>query len=72
MEETFHVDIAGAFGLNIVRIGQMGEQCRSHNLFRVLYAMGIAFAHEGFDVNVSKGMAVLEKNLARDSEHFVA
>ena len=72
MADTFHVEIAGAFGLDIVRIGQMGEQCRSHNLFRVLYAMGMAFAHEGMDVNLSRGMAVLEKNLASDREHFLA
>ena len=71
MADTFHVDISGAFGLNIVRIGQMGEQCRSHNLFRVLHAMGMSFKQFGVDLNVSKGMAMLEEKLSQDDRHFV-
>ncbi len=71
MADTFHVEISGAFGLDIVRIGQMGEQCRSHNLFQVLYAMGMSFKHFGGDLNISKGMAILEENLAQDDKHFV-
>src|SRR5262245_51824183 len=43
MTRAFRVEISGAFGLNIVRIGQMGEQCRSHNLFKTLYALGMSF-----------------------------
>ena len=71
MAETFHVEIAGAFGLPIVRIGQMGEQCRSQNLFKTLYAMGMSFKHEGIDLKISTGMASLEDHLAPDPEHFV-
>ena len=71
MVKTFHVEISGAFGLPIVRIGQMGEQCRSHNLFRVMYAMGVSFRQCGVDVNLSEGMATLERNLAKDRDHFV-
>ena len=71
MSDTFQVEISGAFGLDIVRIGQMGEQCRSQNIFKVLYAMGMAFKHEGYELDVSAGMANLEKNLAQDSENFV-
>ena len=71
MTDTFHVEISGAFGLNIVRIGQMGEQCRSHNLFRVLHAMGMSFKQFGVDLNVSKGMAMLEEHLSQDSRNFV-
>ena len=71
MADTFHVEISGAFGLDIVRIGQMGEQCRSYNLFRVIYAMGMSFKHFGIDLNISKGMAVLEENLVKDEQHFV-
>ncbi len=71
MAKTFHVEIAGAFGLPIVRIGQMGEQCRSQNLFKTLYALGMSFRHEGFDLNISTGMAALEDNLAPDPDHFV-
>ena len=72
MANIFSVEIAGAFGLRIVRIGQMGEQCRSHNLFKTLYAMGMAFKHEGYKVDISAGMAETEKNLSRDRDIFVA
>jgi alanine-glyoxylate transaminase/serine-glyoxylate transaminase/serine-pyruvate transaminase len=71
MTDTFHVEISGAFGLNIVRVGQMGEQCRSYNLFRVLYAMGMSFKHVGVDLDIAKGMAILEENLVKDEKHFV-
>lgn len=66
MTEKFHVEISGAFGLNIVRIGQMGEQCRSHNLFKTLYAMGMGFRQEGIALQVSEGMATMEKRLAEN------
>lgn len=71
MAEKFNVEIAGAFGQNIVRIGQMGEQCRSHNLFKTLYAMGISFQQQGCQLNVSEGLASMEKQLAGDPQHFV-
>lgn len=71
MVDTFHVEISGAFGMNIIRIGQMGEQCRSHNLFRTLYAMGMSFKRAGVELNVAAGMAILEKNLAKDVNTFV-
>jgi alanine-glyoxylate transaminase / serine-glyoxylate transaminase / serine-pyruvate transaminase len=64
MSTQFGVEIAGAFGLEIVRVGQMGEQCRSHHLFRTLYAMGTAFLTEGVSLDVAGGMAELEKALA--------
>jgi alanine-glyoxylate transaminase/serine-glyoxylate transaminase/serine-pyruvate transaminase len=71
MINTFKVEISGAFGLDIVRIGQMGEQCRSHNLFKVLYALGMSFQHFGHDLDIAGGMAALEENLVKDPEHFV-
>ncbi|WP_344799013.1 pyridoxal-phosphate-dependent aminotransferase family protein [Litoribacillus peritrichatus] len=71
MVERFNVEISGAFGLNIIRIGQMGEQCRSHNLFKVLYALGMSFKKNGFEVDIAQGMAALETNLVRDLDHFV-
>lgn len=40
MSRVHRVEISGVFGLNIVRIGQMGEQSRAHNLFRMLHALG--------------------------------
>ena len=64
MSSRFHVEISGAFGLDIVRIGQMGEQCRAPHLFRVLHALGGALAREGASVDTSAGMAALEYYLA--------
>lgn len=71
MAGAFRVEISGAFGLNIVRVGQMGEQCRSHNLFKTLYAMGMSFMREGVKLDVARGMAALEQGLAGDREYFV-
>jgi aspartate aminotransferase-like enzyme len=68
MSRKFHVEISGSFGLDIVRIGQMGEQCRSHNLFKVLYATGMSFRHFGVDLDVSRGLAELERTLTREQE----
>ncbi len=72
MARAFHVEISGAFGLDVVRIGQMGEQCRSHNLFKTLYALGMSFAREGLKLDVAAGMAALEEGLAADREHSTA
>jgi len=63
MAERFKVEISGAFGRRIVRIGQMGEQCRSPNLFRTLHALGMALAREGAKLDLSEGMAVMEEYL---------
>jgi alanine-glyoxylate transaminase/serine-glyoxylate transaminase/serine-pyruvate transaminase len=66
MTRAFRVEISGAFGLDIVRIGQMGEQCRSHNLFRTLYALGRSFEREGVRLDIAGGMAALEQALGGD------
>ena len=71
MSKRFNVEISGAFGLDILRIGQMGEQCRSHNLFKVLYALGMGCRQEGIDLDVSLGMAELERNLMIDPENLL-
>ncbi len=68
MSRKFRVEISGSFGLDIVRIGQMGEQCRSHNLFKALYATGMSFRHFGVDLNVSEGLAALERALTSEQE----
>lgn len=68
MSRKFRVEISGAFGLDVVRIGQMGEQCRSHNLFKVLYATGMSFGHFGVRLDVSRGLAELERTLTREHE----
>ena len=49
----------------------MGEQCRSHNLFKVLYALGMSCRQTGVDLDVSLGMAELELNLVIDPENLV-
>lgn len=71
MTKVFRVEISGAFGLNIVRIGQMGEQCRSHNLFKTLYALGMSFQRQGARLDLAQGMAALEQGLAGDRQTFV-
>lgn len=71
MTKVFGVEIAGAFGHKIVRIGQMGEQCRAHNLFKTTYALGMAFDHCGVEVDVANAMAVLEKSLAANQANLV-
>jgi aspartate aminotransferase-like enzyme len=68
MSAMFKVEIAGAFGLDVVRIGQMGEQCRAPNLFRVLHALGVALDKEGVKLDLSAGMAALEGCLAQYAE----
>lgn len=63
MSNIHKVEISGSFGLNILRIGQMGEQCREHNLFRTLHALGISLVANGASLNVPVGMAALERTL---------
>lgn len=64
MSEIHKVEIAGAFGLNILRIGQMGEQSRTHNLFRTVHSLGTAMRAAGGKVDLPAGMAELERVLA--------
>ncbi len=71
MSDVYGVEIAGAFGLPVVRVGQMGEQCRSHNLFKVLYALGMSFRRAGAELDVSRGMAALEGHLAKDLDQLI-
>lgn len=70
LSNAFRVEISGAFGLNVVRVGQMGEQCRSHNLFKTLYALGRSFCSEGAKLDVATGMAALELGLTGDQDDF--
>ncbi len=64
MSNIHKVEISGSFGLNILRIGQMGEQCREHNLFRTLHALGMSLVANGASLNVPAGMAALEGTLS--------
>ncbi|WP_101758111.1 alanine--glyoxylate aminotransferase family protein [Oceanicoccus sp. KOV_DT_Chl] len=63
ISKNYKVEISGSFGPAIVRIGQMGEQCRAHNLFRTLHAFGSTFKDLGVSVDVPAGMAMLESKL---------
>ena len=63
ISSNYRVEIASSFGPHIVRIGQMGEQCRVHNLFRTLHAFGSTFKDLGVKVDVPAGMAALENRL---------
>ena len=63
MSEHYRVEISGAFGANIVRIGQMGEQCRSHNIFRAVHALGASLKALGVNVDLPAGVSALEKTL---------
>jgi aspartate aminotransferase-like enzyme len=67
MASRFGVEISGSFGLPIVRIGQMGEQCRSHHLFKVIHAMGATFQHFGVKLDVGAGFASLERAPREDA-----
>jgi len=67
MSRVHKVEISGSFGLNIVRIGQMGEQCREHHLFRTLHALGLSLEANGLRLDLPAGMAALERSLAERS-----
>lgn len=67
MSAVHRVEISGSFGLNIVRIGQMGEQSRAHNLFRTLHALGSSMQHEGAKLNLPEGISALERWLSKDT-----
>ncbi|QBE63794.1 pyridoxal-phosphate-dependent aminotransferase family protein [Pseudoduganella lutea] len=64
LSRVHRVEISGAFGLNIVRIGQMGEQSRAHNLFRTLHALGSSMQASGAKLDLPAGMAELERSLS--------
>lgn len=68
MSRVHKVEISGAFGLNIVRIGQMGEQARAHHLFRTLHALGSSVRALGGRVDLPAGVSELERNLVAGLE----
>ncbi len=63
MIDNHNVEISGAFGLPIIRIGQMGEQCRPEHLFKTLYALGMGLKKQNYQVDIANGMSALEKKL---------
>ncbi|MEE2658992.1 MAG: alanine--glyoxylate aminotransferase family protein [Candidatus Latescibacterota bacterium] len=71
MTDHFKVLIADSFGINAMRIGQMGEQCRAPNLFRTLHALGVAITKQGIDLDPSAGMAAMESHIAQHGEEVL-
>lgn len=63
ISKEYGVEIAGSFGLDIVRIGQMGEQCRAHNIFRTVHALGSSLKRLGCSIDLPTGMAELERRI---------
>ena len=63
MSSVYRVEISGSFGANIVRVGQMGEQARAHNIFRTLHALGASLQSFGANVDVPAGVSELERSL---------
>lgn len=51
MIKYHEVEIAGAFGIDIIRIGQMGEQCRTENVQKVLVALKASYKHFGLKLS---------------------
>ncbi len=68
ISSRYRVEISGSFGLDIVRIGQMGEQCRAHHLFRTLHAFGSTMKTLGAPVDLPRGMAEMERCLQDGAE----
>ncbi|MGE4280248.1 MAG: alanine--glyoxylate aminotransferase family protein [Magnetospirillum sp.] len=64
MSNVHRVEISGAFGLDILRIGQMGEQCHAHTIFRTLHAFGSSLKAHGAKLDLPAGVAELERILA--------
>lgn len=51
MKQSYNVEISGAFGLDIFRVGQMGEQARPENVRRVVEAIIGSYKHLGVHHN---------------------
>lgn len=60
MRQEYNVEISGAFGLDIVRIGQMGEQARPHNVRRALEALGLSYQALGAQLNVPEALRAFD------------
>jgi alanine-glyoxylate transaminase/serine-glyoxylate transaminase/serine-pyruvate transaminase len=65
--KNHQVEISGAFGLDIIRIGQMGEQCRYGNIQKALKAVGAGYDHFGVKLDVKAGMTEFEKSRERET-----
>ena len=60
MIEFSQVEISGAFGLDIIRVGQMGEQARPENIKKVLMALAKGYEHFGVKLDLNSGMKAFD------------
>lgn len=65
--QNHQVEISGAFGLDIFRVGQMGEQCRMENVRRVLEAVGLGYSHFGVKLNLEAALAEFDQIREREN-----
>lgn len=63
MKHHHNVEISGAFGLDIFRVGQMGEQARPQNVHRVLEAIGHTYESFGVKVNLNEALQVFDERV---------
>lgn len=63
--KNHHVEISGAFGLDIIRVGQMGEQCRPQNVRRLLEALGAGYKAFGVTLNTQEALAEFDTTQER-------
>ncbi len=61
MIQQHQVEISGAFGLDIIRIGQMGEQCRLPNIEKTLRALVAGYEHFGVQLDHEQGLFEFER-----------
>lgn len=61
MIKNHHVEISGAFGLDIIRVGQMGEQCRPQNVRRLLESLGASYKTFGVNLNTEEALAEFDR-----------
>lgn len=63
MKYNHNVEISGAFGLDIFRVGQMGEQARPQNVQRVLEAIGRSYESFGVKVNLNESLQEFDQRV---------
>jgi len=51
VKSAYNIEISSAFGLDIFRVGQMGEQARPENVRRVIEAIAGSYQYLGVNLN---------------------
>lgn len=63
---NYHIEISGAFGLDIFRVGQMGEQCRPENVRRAVEAIGAGYEQFGVRLDIKSALNELDQIRERE------